>query len=1115
MQHTGNANTILKSCLLILGVFCLTIFAGMPSEPGLEKPEPIEPYLNGVFPPQTPGSSQGEGTGPWIAVDAYPNLTFIDPIAMVETPDKAGFFVGSKNGFIYRVSKESETATKIVVLDIADRTTTGGDAGLINFVLHPEFGRSDSPNRGFAYVMYRHHDTKREDCGSGVDRLSRFTFRERTGVFDPTTEEILMQQYSESCVHMGGGMFFGNDGYLYFTVGDGGGGGGRYRLAQTLTRGLFAGLFRIDVDRDESRSHPIRRQPEDFSPNGEPGFRSFTQGYYIPNDNPWQGPGGNVMEEYYAMGLRSPHRATFDAVKEEIWIGDVGELTREEVVIARKGYNYQWPYREGTLPGRTAKPSSVIGKEEGPFFDYGRSEGNCVIGGFVYRGQKWQEALEGKYLFGDHLTRNVWSIDRNTKEVTYLANIPASGPGSKNGIASFATDSEGNIYVLKVYATNRDGGQIYKLDREGGSTIADPPRFLSETGAFDNLDELIPAPGLIPYRVNTPLWSDGAVKKRWIALPNDGMHNTSTEEIAFSENESWQFPEGTVFVKHFELPADALHPSRAVRLETRFLVMSENGGAYGLTYRWNEEGTDAELLPGSAVRTLTTIRPDGNEAVLDWQFPSRTQCMTCHTPAANFVLGVNTPQLNCTMTYPATGITDNQLHTWNTLGMFTTDISEPIASLPRMASLESADATLEHKVSSYLAANCAHCHRPGGVEGAFDARYSVPMEQKNIIGTEGTSRNTPAGAILVVRGDVANSELYRRDAELGTGAMPPLGKTVNDDPYLDILAQWINSLKSEEEPTDPIDPVMDEPAEEEPAEDPMSQDPTEEEKSEDSPPDVPDIPAGAIDIWLEAECGDLGAAWEVMAEPAASGEQYIIIPNQNIKFINNPSDDVRFTATYRFLTSEAGVYKVFLRTIAPNTADDSFWVRVNDVRWIRFNGIAQSEQLNWDQVHDNTKGNKAVYFEAVEGENVLQLSLREDGTAVDKIFITKSGEQPDGEGGLVETCEFPTHQGQVRYAPGIAQQRVLPGHAPKSLSFEVYPNPFSGRFNVLVPRPEGDWKRASLRLFDAFGRLIRQRFDLPFEEVTTIDGLGGFEAGVYYVRVQAGEESGVVRIVKQ
>ncbi len=1108
MQHLYIVKRSLTKYALISGLFLFTVFATLPVPFGLDEPVAVGPYLNGSFPSQTPGTSKGDGTGPWKAVNAFPNLTFIDPIALEEIPDGSGFFVASKKGYIYRIAKDINTDRKDVVLDITQRTTTGGDAGLNNFVLHPEFGQVGSPNRGYIYLMYRHHDSKRDDCGKGVDRLSRFTMRDGSNTFDPASELILIQQYSESCVHMGSGMFFGSDGFLYFTIGDGGGGGGRYRLAQTLTRGLFAGLFRIDIDSDPSRSHPIRRQPEDFSPNGEEEFKSFTQGYYIPNDNPWQGPAGNIMEEYYAMGLRSPHRATFDPVKEEVWIGDVGELTREEILIARKGGNYQWPYREGSIAGPIAKPNSVIGKEYGPFFDYGRSEGNCVIGGFVYRGSKWKSALGGLYLFGDHGTRNVWTIDPNNEEVNFIVNIPAAGRGSKNGIASFGTDLEGNVYILKVFETNTDGGVIYKLDRDGSTSVGEPPKLLSQTGAFRDLQSLTPAPGLVPYSVNTPLWSDGALKKRWIALPNDGKHNVPDEEIFFTEKDGWQFPKGTVFIKHFEMPINANDIEETVRLETRFFIITEDGGGYGITYRWNEAGTDAELLESSETRLISIGRADGSRQNLQWTFPSRTQCMTCHTPNAGFVLGVHTAQMNRDVTYSSTGITDNQLATWNHLGMFSQDIAGQIASLPAMVSLDDATADLEDKVSSYLDANCAHCHRPSGVEGIFDARYSIPMDKKKIIDTEGISRNTPIGSVLVKPGEVESSHLYQRDATLGTGAMPPIGKTINDDPYLTVLAAWINSLKP-----DPIDPTEDPLEETDPIEeDPIKDDPDKSEEEEEEP----GLPMGVEEFWLEAECGDLGAQWDVIADPAASGGYLVQIPNQNLKFINNASDDPRFTISYPFVAAEAGLYKVFLRSIAPNSGDDSFWVRINDIRWVRFNNIDKSEQLLWDQVHDNTKGNQAVLFEVKKGENTLQVSLREDGTAFDKIFITKTGVIPQGNGGEAETCErdggilaeslpktnFSTVEGSDSFGTN------------DEFELSVGPNPFKNSFGLSIRTSEKALKRVILRIYDTHGRIVHQRFNVPLEERLEIRDLSNFEPGVYFLRVQAGSKSDMVRLVK-
>ena len=481
--------------------------------------------------------------------------------------------------------------------------------------------------------------------------------------------------------------------------------------------------------------------------------------------------------------------------------------------------------------------------------------------------------------------------------------------------------------------------------------------------------------------------------------------------------------------------------------------------------------------------------------------------MTCHTPNANFVLGVKTAQLNGDFTYPSTGITDNQLSTWNHLGMFSQDVEARIPNLPKAVSLDDPRASLEAKVNSYLEANCAHCHRAGGVEGAFDARFSIPMDKKKLIGVEGKSRNTPPGGILVVPGDPQNSQLYARDETLGTGAMPPLGKTVNDDPYLAVLADWINSLKP---PADPVDPI-----EEEPTDDPM--DDGESEKKDDDDMGDPNIPMGSDGIWIEAECGQLGEQWELIADGNASGDFYITIPNQNLRFINKASEDPRYAVTFTFHTTEAGLYKIFTRTIAPNSGDDSFWVRVNDARWIRFNNIDKDESLIWDQVHDNTKGDQVVLFEARKGENTLQISLREDGTALDKIYLTKDGESPEGEGAAAGNCEFPpagngitpptVHFGELQ-----AKATIAGGN---NLEMTVGPNPFKEHFNIVVKRPETGAKRAILRIFDLNGRIIYQRFDVPFDTPVAVEQLAGFEPGIYFVRLQSGNYARVNRLLKQ
>ena len=144
-------------------------------------------------------------------------------------------------------------------------------------------------------------------------------------------------------------------------------------------------------------------------------------------------------------------------------------------------------------------------------------------------------------------------------------------------------------------------------------------------------------------------------------VPNNGGLITPDQQIAFVPTDSWTFPAGTVFVKNFDLvvkPTNASVP--CMRLETRLLVRDINGGVYGVTYKWRPDNSDADLLTTSSNETIVITNATG-VANQTWYYPSPADCLTCHTPVANYVLGVNTRQLNGNLTYPATGVTDNQL----------------------------------------------------------------------------------------------------------------------------------------------------------------------------------------------------------------------------------------------------------------------------------------------------------------------------------------------------------------------------------------------------------------------------------------------------------------------
>src|SRR5678815_480919 len=274
---------------------------------------------------------------------------------------------------------------------------------------------------------------------------------------------------------------------------------------------------------------------------------SSSGNYYIPNDNPFQDPGGGVLEEFWALGLRSPHRATLDPVSGQIWVGDVGQDMFEEIDLIQKGGNYQWPYREGSHPGPKSMPSPLLGSDRPPIYDYAHDQGNsCVIGGYVYRGAQFATDLGGKYIFGDNGSGRIWAMTYdgfNPPSLTSLCNMPAATTWT--GLSSFGLDENGELLMCKMGSTEK----IYKLVRSG-TPPPPPPSLLSLTGAFADVRTLTPTNGLIPYDVNTPLWSDGAIKQRWVAVPNDGSPYSANEMVGFAPTGEWTFPNGTISVSY-------------------------------------------------------------------------------------------------------------------------------------------------------------------------------------------------------------------------------------------------------------------------------------------------------------------------------------------------------------------------------------------------------------------------------------------------------------------------------------------------------------------------------------------------------------------------------------
>lgn len=328
-----------------------------------------------------------------------------------------------------------------------------------------------------------------------------------------------------------------------------------------------------------------------------------------------------------------------------------------------------------------------------------------------------------------------------------------------------------------------------------GSSFGSIPPLLSETGVFTNTPAMQAFSGLIPYLPNTPLWSDGAVKIRYMSIPHKAGPLTPDEQISFTPATPWTFPSGSVFVKTFQLQTNESDPNSLRRLETRLLVRDVNGTVYGVTYKWRPDNSDADLLTTSTNENIAITTPTG-VVTQTWYYPSPSDCLICHTPAANYVLGLKTSQLNGTNTY-SSGTADNQLRTLNHAGLLNPAFDEAgITNFEKLYAITNPAASLELRARSYLDANCVQCHQPGGSGPTFDARFETPLTNQNIIyGVLAKGNLGYDHAYVVVPEDIWRSVLYDRMSSLDSAVkMPPLARNLADTNALSVIAAWINSL---------------------------------------------------------------------------------------------------------------------------------------------------------------------------------------------------------------------------------------------------------------------------------------------------------------------------------
>jgi uncharacterized repeat protein (TIGR03806 family) len=312
-------------------------------------------------------------------------------------------------------------------------------------------------------------------------------------------------------------------------------------------------------------------------------------------------------------------------------------------------------------------------------------------------------------------------------------------------------------------------------------------------------------PGVISYSVNSPLWSDGSHKERFFAIPDIAPTDF---QIDLSTKNGWNFPEGTVLVKSFALDiADGSQVSRRW-VETRFLTRQGNEWA-GYSYRWNDEQTDAELVAAEGLDREFVVsvppspqHPEGLRRQA-WHFPSRVECMVCHSRAANFVLGLSTAQMNKTHDYG--GIDEHQFNVLSQLGLLKTQRKDAEATIdpakyPRLANPYDASESLEARARSYLHANCAICHiGAGGGNAQMELSHTASLKKLNAIDVEPLHHKFGLdSARLIAPGHPERSVLLHRIAHRGpsSGQMPQLGTNVVDQLAVEMIREWIKEMAS-------------------------------------------------------------------------------------------------------------------------------------------------------------------------------------------------------------------------------------------------------------------------------------------------------------------------------
>lgn len=664
---------------------------------------------------------------------------------MVPVPGGGQWLIAENGGKIWSVPAESAP-------DAASRAALAIDLK----ALHPKcdhvYGMAFHPrhadNRQI-FITYTAGDKLPE--GS---RLSRFTVTQDSPLkIDPGSEQILLTWLSGG--HNGAALAFGLDGMLYLSTGDAEvPNPPDVRSTGQDISDLLSSILRIDVD------HSADDKP-----------------YAVPPDNPFvKAPG--ARPEVWAYGLRNPWKISIDPATGDLWCGDVGWQEWENIFLIQRGGNYGWPATEGRNIidlTRQGGPSPI----SPPIVTHSHSEAASITGGFVYRGALFPE-LAGAYIYADYETGKIWALWRADGKVTRHEEIADTA----HAIVTFARAEDGELFLVNYGSP----GTVHRLIRnpEAGQPVRFPRR-LSETGLFSDVETLTPAAGVHPFDITAPMWADGASAQRHIGLVAGGGGITTQvtrDKATGRPSAKLTWPRDAVLAKTLSLELTQGDPASARRIETQILHHDgESWNAY--SYRWNDAGTDAELVSAEGEERLLDLTgaayPEGLHRHT-YRFHSRSECLRCHNAWGGFALSFHPRQLAAPEPLRAAGCLDDAFLT---------------GSDHRLPDPHDTAAPLEDRARAWLHTNCAACHREhGGGSVPLMVNAELPTEKTRALDEPVTRGDFGIpGARVIVPGQPGSSILLQRIATTGAGHMPMIGARQVDTRGLRLLADWITSLQ--------------------------------------------------------------------------------------------------------------------------------------------------------------------------------------------------------------------------------------------------------------------------------------------------------------------------------